>query len=135
MPVSQTRCRTSTSTRFFAGLDRDTRDYLRLLLAGGGEGLKGNGRNFANAFRRFEPLNRDIAKLTGEVAQAAQEPGAPDPQLPAAGDRARHARTRSWPSWVVSQNAVFQAFANQDAQPARDVPGCCRARSSPPTRR
>ena len=57
-----------------ASLDRDTRDYLRLLIAGGGEGLKNNGRNFANAFRRFEPLNRDVAKLTGELTQAAQEP-------------------------------------------------------------
>ncbi len=55
-----------------ASLDRDTRDYLRLLIAGGGEGLKNNGRNFANAFRRFEPLNRDVATLTGELPSGAR---------------------------------------------------------------
>jgi phospholipid/cholesterol/gamma-HCH transport system substrate-binding protein len=97
-----------------ANLDRDTRDYLRLLVAGGGEGLKDNGRNFANAFRRFEPLNRDVKKLTRLLAERRRnlarlvhnlqllvtEVGTKDEELA---------------ELVVSQNAVFEAFANQDA--------------------
>ena len=73
IPVAQTEPDVNLD-EILASLDRDTRDYLRLLIAGGGEGLKSNGRDFANAFRRFEPLNRDVKKLTGELQQAAQEP-------------------------------------------------------------
>ena len=97
-----------------ASLDRDTRDYLRLPIAGGGEGLKDNGRNFANSFRRFEPLSRDVKKLTGSLSKRRRnlarlihnlqllvtEVGTKDKQLA---------------ELVVSQNAVFEAFANQDA--------------------
>ena len=49
---------------FLAALDRDTRDYLQLLLHGGGQGLKGQGRNLSAVLRRFEPTNRDIEKIT-----------------------------------------------------------------------
>ena len=66
VPVSQTEPDVNLD-EILANLDRDTRDYLRLLIAGGGEGLKNNGRAFANAFRRFEPLNRDVAKLTSQL--------------------------------------------------------------------
>ena len=67
VPVSQTEPDVNLD-EILAGLDRDTRDYLRLLVAGGGEGLKDNGRRLRNTFRRFEPLNRDVAKLTGELS-------------------------------------------------------------------
>ena len=113
VPVSQTRPDVNLD-EILANLDRDTRDYLRLLVAGGGEALKNNGRNFANAFRRFEPLNRDVAKLTKLLAQRRHnlarlihnvqllvtEIGTKDKELS---------------QLVVSQNAVFEAFANQDA--------------------
>jgi phospholipid/cholesterol/gamma-HCH transport system substrate-binding protein len=112
IPVSQTRPDVNLD-EILANLDRDTRDYLRLLVAGGGEGLKNNGRNFRNAFRRFEPLGRDTAKLTKLLAERRQhlarlihnlqllvtEVGTKDKELA---------------ELVVSQNAVFEAFANQD---------------------
>jgi phospholipid/cholesterol/gamma-HCH transport system substrate-binding protein len=112
VPVEQTKPDVNLD-EILANLDRDTRDYLRLLIAGGGEGLKGNGRSFANAFRRFEPLNRDVAKLTGELRKRRRnlarlihnlqllvtEVGTKDKELS---------------ELVVSQNAVFEAFANQD---------------------
>ena len=55
---------------FLASLDGDTRDYLKLLLAGGGQALgDGGGRDLANTFRRFAPLSRDAAKASRLVAQ------------------------------------------------------------------
>lgn len=55
---------------FLASLDGDTRDYLKLLLAGGGQALgDGGGHDLANAFRRFAPLSRDAAKASRLVAQ------------------------------------------------------------------
>jgi len=112
IPVSQTRPDVNLD-EILANLDRDTRDYLRLLVAGGGEGLRDNGAHFRNAFRRFEPLGRDVAKLTKLLSQRRRnlarlihnlqllvtEIGTKDKELA---------------ELVVSQNAVFEAFANQD---------------------
>jgi phospholipid/cholesterol/gamma-HCH transport system substrate-binding protein len=97
---------------FLASLDRDTRDYLVLLLNGGGQGLGGQGRGLSAVLRRFEPTNRDIEKITSQVAQrrknlrrlfhnfqlVATELGKHDKELA---------------SWVNSSSAVFQSFANQ----------------------
>ena len=71
IPVSQTRPDVNLD-EILANLDRDTRDYLRLLVAGGGEALKDNGPAFRNAFRRFEPLGRDRR----EAHEAARASGA-----------------------------------------------------------
>src|SRR4029079_18475493 len=49
-------------------LDADTRDYLKLLINGAGEGLKGRGNDLQDVFRRFEPIHRDIARVTSAVA-------------------------------------------------------------------
>jgi phospholipid/cholesterol/gamma-HCH transport system substrate-binding protein len=113
IPVSQTRPDVNLD-EILSNLDRDTRDYLRLLVAGGGEALRNNGRDWSNTLRRFAPLNREIAKVTVEVAKRHRNlahlvhnlqllltaVGGKDKQLA---------------ELVVSQNAVFQAFANQDA--------------------
>lgn len=56
-----------------AGLDGDTRDYLRLLLSGAGTGLKGNGDDLNEVLRRFEPTYRDLAAVTTEVAKRRTE--------------------------------------------------------------
>ncbi len=53
----------------FAALDADTRDYLKLLVNGAGDGLKGRGGDLREVFRRFEPTHRDLAKVTGLVAK------------------------------------------------------------------
>ena len=112
IPVEQTQPDINLD-EILANLDRDTRDYLRLLVAGGGEALKDNGRNFANAFRRLEPLSKTTAELTGELRKRRKnlarlihnlqtlitEVGTKDKELA---------------ELVVSQNAVFEAFANQD---------------------
>jgi phospholipid/cholesterol/gamma-HCH transport system substrate-binding protein len=49
-------------------LDTDTRAYLRMLLVGGGEGLKGRGDDLGELLGSLGPVNRDLAKLNREVA-------------------------------------------------------------------
>jgi phospholipid/cholesterol/gamma-HCH transport system substrate-binding protein len=99
---------------FLSTLDGDTRDYLRLLLGGAAEGLRGQGKNLSATFRRFEPTGRDLAKINGLLAKRrdnlarvihnfqllSTELGKRDDQLA---------------KFVDSSNAVFQTFAQQDA--------------------
>ena len=113
IPVAQTEPDVNLD-EILASLDRDTRDYLRLLIAGGGEGLKNNGRNFANAFRRFEPLNRDVAKLTGELTKRRKNLGRLIHNLQLLVTEVG-TKDKELAELIVSQNAVFEAFANQDA--------------------
>ncbi len=49
-------------------LDSDTRDYLKLLLAGARRGLDGRGADLRDVFARFEPLHRDLARVNSAVA-------------------------------------------------------------------
>jgi phospholipid/cholesterol/gamma-HCH transport system substrate-binding protein len=50
-----------------AQLDARTRDYVSLLASGAGRGLKGEGSNLAEVFRRFEPTARDLALVNRSV--------------------------------------------------------------------
>ena len=50
-----------------SALDVDTRDYLKLLVNGAGRGLQGRGNDLREVLRRFEPTNRDIARVTSEI--------------------------------------------------------------------
>lgn len=52
-----------------AALDSDTRAYLRLLISGAGEGLRGRGRDAGAALRRLGPLQRDVARVSGALAE------------------------------------------------------------------
>ena len=56
-----------------AGLDSDTQAYLRLLLVGAGEGLKGQGKNLGKLLGSLGPLNRDLDRLNSMVAQRRHE--------------------------------------------------------------
>jgi phospholipid/cholesterol/gamma-HCH transport system substrate-binding protein len=96
-----------------ASLDRDTRDYLRLLVAGAGGGLEGAGDDLAKTIKRFEPgarelrrissaledrrtnIKRSIHNLNELVAAVAEK----DDQLA---------------QGIDSSNAVFRSFAAQD---------------------
>ena len=97
-----------------AQLDADTRDYLRILLSSGAEGLGGDSpAELREVFKRFEPTARDAEKLTAQLAerrrnisrvmnnfqQLATELGSKDEQLAAL---------------VDSANANFEAIASQD---------------------
>jgi phospholipid/cholesterol/gamma-HCH transport system substrate-binding protein len=53
----------------YAALDSDTRPYLKLLVAGAGKGLRGRGTDLREVFRRFEPVHRDLARVTRATAR------------------------------------------------------------------
>ncbi|HEY1688001.1 MAG TPA: MlaD family protein [Solirubrobacteraceae bacterium] len=52
---------------FLSSLDAETRSYLQELLAAAGVALKENGRPLAADFIRFDPLTRDLQKITAEL--------------------------------------------------------------------
>jgi len=66
LPVSHTAPDVNLD-EFLSVLDADTRDYLVLLINGGGQGLVGQGRTLAQVLRRFDPTQRNIAKITSEL--------------------------------------------------------------------
>lgn len=68
IPVSQTVPNVNPD-EVLATLDADTRDYLTLLLQGGGQGLGGQGRQLSAGLRRFEPTARDLARLGRALAE------------------------------------------------------------------
>ena len=53
---------------FLATLDKDTQQYLQLLVAGGAQGIGGRGRQLSGAFRRLQPFAHYIADLNRAVA-------------------------------------------------------------------
>lgn len=98
-----------------AQLDTDTRDYLKLLVAGAGEGLRGNGKNLSSAFRRFDPLARDLAKLNKRLATRREYIRRSihnfGEVLDALGDKDAKLR-----ELVQSSDVVFRTLAEQDAR-------------------
>lgn len=116
--------------QFVASLDRDTQDYLQLLVGDAGRTLrKGGGRDLANTFRRFQPLSRDFAKANRYVVQRRAKL-----------ERVIHnfsaimtelgAHDRELARFVSSNAAVFRRFANQNENLARTVellPGALRS--------
>jgi phospholipid/cholesterol/gamma-HCH transport system substrate-binding protein len=97
-----------------SSLDADTRTYLQILVNSGGEafGNKGYSADLRETFKRFEPTNRDLAKITGLLSERRRnlrhvihnfslltnELGKRDVQLA---------------SFVSSANKNFRALANQ----------------------
>jgi phospholipid/cholesterol/gamma-HCH transport system substrate-binding protein len=100
-----------------ASLDRDTRDYVRILANSGGQALgdKKSVADLRGTLKRLQPTNRDLAKINGELAlrrdnlrrvvhnfsALTNEVGTKDKQLS---------------QLVISANANFRALASQDAR-------------------
>ena len=104
-----------------AQLDSDTRDELQLLISGAGQALgNGGGEHLADAFRRLDPLSRDVEKashlvaqrsvalrrLMGNLSQLATELGSNESALTA---------------FVKGNEGVFRALAHQDQDLQRTV--------------
>jgi phospholipid/cholesterol/gamma-HCH transport system substrate-binding protein len=94
-------------------LDARTRDYLKLLVNGGGAGLEGRASDLRDLLRRLEPLHRDIARVNGALARQRQglrrlvhNYG----ELTAALGRSDDELA----TLVSASNEVFDAFASQD---------------------
>ncbi len=58
---------------FLSVLDTDTRQYLKLLLKGAGDGLKGRGEDLRAVLKRFEPTHRDLARVSSETVKRRRE--------------------------------------------------------------
>jgi phospholipid/cholesterol/gamma-HCH transport system substrate-binding protein len=66
VPLSQTAPDVNFE-EFLASLDGETRAYLQELVAGAGQGLKGNSANLSATFKRFDPIARYTNKLTAQL--------------------------------------------------------------------
>lgn len=65
-PVSQSMSNVQMD-QILASLDRDTQDYLVLLLNGAGEGLHNKGPELSQALRRFGPFATYTARINGAL--------------------------------------------------------------------
>jgi len=70
-PVAQSMSNVQMD-QILASLDRDTQDYLVLLLNGAGEGLNNKGPELSQALRRFGPFAVYTARLNGELEKRRQ---------------------------------------------------------------
>ncbi|MDQ6747581.1 MAG: MlaD family protein [Candidatus Dormibacteraeota bacterium] len=128
LPVSNTLPEVNLD-EILAGLDGDTRAYLKLLINGAGAGLQTNGGSeLANVLKRFLPTHRDLARLNTAVAVR--------------GDNLRRlinslqrlntslgTKQSQIVSLVDASSTVFKAFASQDANVSRaiaDLPATLR---------
>ncbi len=55
--------------QIFSALDSDSQAYLKLLIGGGGRGLRGRGHDLQTVFHLFLPLHRDLAKVSRAIAR------------------------------------------------------------------
>jgi phospholipid/cholesterol/gamma-HCH transport system substrate-binding protein len=113
IPISQTLPDVNLD-EILASLDADTRDYLRVLLGDASTALDGNGRDLAQAIRRFEPTakysrqvneqlavrRRNIKRVIHNFSLLMGELGTKDRQIS---------------EFVQNSNAVFATLASQDA--------------------
>src|SRR3954469_23124546 len=113
IPVSQTLPDVNLD-EILASLDADTRDYLTVLVAAGGEGLRGNGRRLANSIRRFEPSARYGRQVFGALAVRRQNIKRVVHNLSLLMDELGH-KDDQVARFVENSNAVFATLARQDA--------------------
>jgi phospholipid/cholesterol/gamma-HCH transport system substrate-binding protein len=114
-------------------LDADTQAYLRMLIVGGGQGLKGRARDLGKVLGSLGPINRQLARLNSEVAtRRANLANLIHNFRVLTGSIARHDDEVA--QLVDSSNAALGAIAEQDLNVQRAVallPGTLRtARSS-----
>jgi phospholipid/cholesterol/gamma-HCH transport system substrate-binding protein len=112
----------------YGALDADTRDYLKLLVNGGGAGLQARGDELQELFARFEPTNRDIARVTSEVEKRRANLRRLINSLQRLNAELA-SRDDDIAQLVSASSRVFRAFAseNQDVSAAiREFPGALR---------
>jgi phospholipid/cholesterol/gamma-HCH transport system substrate-binding protein len=128
IPVRQTIANVNLD-EILASLDGDTRSYLQLLIGGAGQGLRGQGRTLSADLKRFEPISRDVLKITKKLATRRRNISRTvhNFRLLAEG---LAGKDKDLTRLVTSSNQVFSAFAAQDArlrQTLRDLPPTLQA--------
>jgi phospholipid/cholesterol/gamma-HCH transport system substrate-binding protein len=109
-------------------LDADTRDYLRLLISGAGEGLHKRGGDLQEVFRRFEPTHKDLALVNKYVALRHHNLRRLIHQLNVL-NGALAQKGNDLAELVGTSSQVFRALASQDQNITRavgDLPGTLR---------
>jgi phospholipid/cholesterol/gamma-HCH transport system substrate-binding protein len=101
-------------------LDTDTRNYLRLLLVGGGEGLRGRGKDLGELLGSLGPVNRDLARLNTEVAKRKENLANLIHNLNELSERLGRDDDEI-AAFVDSSNAALGAIASQDLNVRRAV--------------
>jgi phospholipid/cholesterol/gamma-HCH transport system substrate-binding protein len=112
----------------FAVLDEDTRDYLKLLIGDGGEGLKGRAADLRELFRRFEPTHRDLARVNAKVAERHRNLRRLVHSLERLNDELA-GKDDELASLVDSSSTVFRAFASEQRNVSAavgELPGALR---------
>ena len=113
----------------YSALDADTRPYLKLLVAGAGKGLKNRGDDLREVFRRFEPIHRDLARVTRATAARRHELKELIHDYSLLIDEVgRHPQDLR--RLVTASHSVFDALANEDTEISESVarlPGSLRA--------
>ena len=113
---------------FLATLDADTRNFLNLLLAGGGEALKGRGQQLSAVLRRFEPTTRDLARISGALAERRENVRQAIHNFRLLADELGNKDTELT-EFIDSSNAVLASFAKQEGslrQTLQELPGALR---------
>lgn len=101
-------------------LDSDTQAYLRTLIIGAGQGLKGRSRDLGRLLGGLGPINQELARLNTEVATRRQNLADLIHNLNVlTGAVAKHGTELS--QLVDSSNAALGAIARQDANVQRAV--------------
>ncbi|MEA2273802.1 MAG: phospholipid/cholesterol/gamma-HCH transport system substrate-binding protein [Solirubrobacteraceae bacterium] len=112
----------------YSALDADTRDYLKLLIGGAGQGLKGRGHDLQEVFRRFEPTHRDLALINKYTAKRHRNLSRVIHSLNLL-NKALADKGDELAQLVDSSSSVFRAFASEQANISRavaDLPGALR---------
>jgi phospholipid/cholesterol/gamma-HCH transport system substrate-binding protein len=113
VPLAQTQPNVQPD-QILASLDSETRDYLQLLLQGGGEGLGGNGKKFSATLRRLDPTVRDLAKINGKLSQRRQNIRRVITNFKILA-RQLGGRDTQLEQFVSSSDSVLGSFARQEA--------------------
>jgi phospholipid/cholesterol/gamma-HCH transport system substrate-binding protein len=119
IPLSQTAPEVNVD-EVLSSLDADTRQYLQLLVNGGGQGLNNRGGELAQVLERFEPTHRDLARLNQAVAVRGTELQHLVTSLRRLND-ALVTQQAQIGSLIVSSSKVFRATASVNGQISRTV--------------
>jgi phospholipid/cholesterol/gamma-HCH transport system substrate-binding protein len=104
----------------YAALDTDTRDYLKLLVNGAGQGLEGRGDELNEVFKRFEPTHKDLARVNEQVAQRRENLRRLVRNLNVLNTELA-TKDDELAGLVDAASRVFRAFASQDTNITRAV--------------
>ncbi|MEA2369519.1 MAG: phospholipid/cholesterol/gamma-HCH transport system substrate-binding protein, partial [Thermoleophilaceae bacterium] len=99
-----------------ANLDADTRTYLAILLNAGGQAFSHGAyvADLRETFKRFEPTNRSLAKITGELSTRRQNIAHVNHNLRLLMEELG-TKDKQIASLVDTANANFRALAHQDS--------------------